>query len=300
MHPPQRPHEATLPDLPAAAGVGLKAEHFEAILEQLPTLGFFEIHAENYLVEGGPLHHYLTRIREHYPLSVHGVALSIGGQEPLDLAHLDALAQLLDRYQAQSFSEHLAWSSHGGTYLNDLLPLPYNRDTLLRVCSHVDQTQSRLRRRMLLENPATYLEFAESTMDEAFFISEVVKRTGCGLLLDVNNVYVSCINHQRDPAQCLRAMPLHAVGEIHLAGHSRQVDAQGDALLIDDHGSAVEKAVWDLFQRTLTQTGPVATLLERDNHIPPLEALLAEAQCAQQLLDQARRNSLRTETARGR
>ena len=288
---------ASLPELPAAAGIGLRTEHFQAIMAQPPDIGFFEIHAENYLVDGGPFHYYLERIRENYPLSIHGVALSIGGEEALDEAHLDALDRLLQRYQPQAFSEHLAWSSHGGSYLNDLLPLAYNRETLMRVCRHIDQTQARLKRRMLLENPATYLEFAESTMDEAFFISEIIKRTGCGLLLDVNNVYVSCCNHQRDPALTLRALPLHAVSEIHLAGHSRQCDAQGNPLWIDDHGADVDPAVWDLYQRTLALTGPMPTLLERDNNIPPLDTLLAEAQIAQTQLQRAQHNTQRRQAA---
>ena len=300
MNPSHAPCAAAMPELPAAAGISLKAAHFQAILETWPKVGFFEIHAETYLVDGGPLHHYLTRIRENYPLSVHGLALSIGGEDPLDGQHLDALENLINRYEPQSFSEHLAWSSHGGTYLNELLPLPYNRDTLMRVCNRIDQTQARLQRRMLLENPGTYIEFADSTMDEAFFISEIIKRTGCGLLLDVNNVYVSCTNHHRDLTQTLRALPLHAVGEIHLGGHDTQYDALGAPLLIDSHGSPVVKPVWDLFQLTLAQTGLVPTLLERDNNIPPLPTLLAEAHLAQDLLDRTQRNLQSRNTPRSR
>ncbi len=270
--------------LPADAGVGLKPEHFQEILQTEPEIGFFEVHAENYMVDGGPFHHYLTRIRERYALSVHGVGLSIGSEAALDLAHLQALVVLLDRYQPESFSEHLAWSTHGETFLNDLLPLPYTPATLHRVCEHIDQVQSRLHRRMLLENPATYIEFAESSMDEGTFLSEVVRRTGCALLLDVNNAYVCSVNHQRDARAYIRSLPIAEVKEIHLAGFSRQVDTNGEALLIDSHGSAVAQTVWDLYDFALGQTGAVATLIERDNTLPAWPVLLAEAAQAQQRL----------------
>lgn len=275
--------------LPARAGVGLKPEHFRAIIETRPELGFFEIHAENYMVPGGPFHHYLRRLRADYALSVHGVGLSIGGEGPLDERHLDRLALLLDRYQPESFSEHLAWSSHGGHYLADLLPAPFNRVTLQRVCHHIDRVQERLKRRMLLENPATYLEFSSSTLDEAQFIGEVVRRTGCGLLLDVNNVYVSCTNHGRDPSTYIQNLPLDAVGEIHLAGFARDVDSRGEPLLIDSHGSPVADAVWALYDATIARLGPVPTLLERDNDLPRFSVLHAEAQLAQARLDRASR-----------
>ncbi len=273
--------------LPVRAGVGLKSNHYRQILETQPDLGFFEVHAENYMVEGGPFHHYLSRIRERYALSIHGVALSIGAEAALNTRHLNALKLLLDRYQPQSFSEHLAWSTHGDIFLNDLLPLPYTEATLQRVCEHIDQVQSHLKRRMLLENPATYVEFAQSSMDEPGFITEVVRRTGCGLLLDVNNVYVSCVNHQRDPQATIRALPLQQVGEIHLAGFAEQVDAAGDRLLIDSHGTPVASAVWDLYAFTLALTGPVATLLERDNDVPALPVLVAEAAVADAFLRSA-------------
>jgi len=270
--------------LPLRSGVGLKPAHCSEILQTGPDLGFFEIHAENYLVDGGPFHHFLGRIRADYPLSIHGVGLSIGAEGPLDLVHLDALAGLLARYQPQSFSEHLAWSSHGDVFLNDLLPLPYTAATLQRVCAHIDQVQTRLRRRMLLENPATYVEFAASSMDEAAFISEVVRRTGCGLLLDVNNVHVSCTNHRRDAHAYLQALPLDQVGEIHLAGYAEQVDGAGDVLLIDHHGAPVAPPVWDLYAHALALTGPVATLIERDNDVPAFPVLLAEAHAAERYL----------------
>ncbi|WAG76634.1 DUF692 domain-containing protein [Metapseudomonas furukawaii] len=270
--------------LPARAGIGLKPQHFRDLLDTRPALGFLEIHAENYMVEGGPFHHYLGLIRERYALSVHGVGLSIGAEGPLDLAHLDRLATLLERYQPESFSEHLAWSTHGGRFFNDLLPLAYDENSLECVCRHIQQVQEHLRRRLLLENPATYVEFASSGIDEAQFIAEVVARTGCGLLLDLNNLHVSCTNHHRDPRAYLAALPLHAVGEIHLAGFAEDRDAAGAPVLIDDHGAPVDEAVWALYRETLARLGPLPTLIERDNAIPPLAELVDEAQRAAHLL----------------
>lgn len=283
LTPPRQAPDAAA-TLPARAGVGLKPDHFQEILATQPDLGFFEIHAENYLVPGGPMHHYLTRIRERYPLSIHGVGLSIGTDGPLDVQHLNALKGLLQRYQPQSFSEHLAWSTHADVFLNDLLPLPYNSATLQRVCDHIDQVQSHLGQRMLLENPATYIEFVASTWDEGAFLTEVLRRTGCGLLLDVNNVYVSSVNHGRDARACIAAMPVAQVGEIHLAGFAEQVDGNAAPLLIDSHGAPVAQAVWDLYAFALKLTGPQPTLLERDNDIPTWPVLLAEAGVAERQL----------------
>ena len=212
---------------------------------------------------------------------------SIGGEGPLDGAHVQRLAALIERYQPQSFSEHLAWSSHGPVFLNDLLPLAYDAATLDRVCEHVDHVQTRLKRTLLLENPATYLAFETSTLDEPDFMSEVIRRTGCGLLLDVNNVYVSCVNHCRDPLAYLDALPLQATGEIHLAGFAEDTDSLGERLLIDDHGAPIDHAVWQLYLQALERTGPVATLIERDNHVPAWEVLLAEARQADRLLSAA-------------
>lgn len=273
----------------ALAGVGLKPAHVAALLERgaqafLGGAGFVEVHAENYMVDGGPMLRHLERVRAHWPLSIHGVGLSIGGDGPLDLGHLERLDALLRRFEPGWFSEHLAWSSHGGRWFNDLLPLPYDRATLHRVCDHVDQVQERLRRRMLLENPSTYLAYAGSTMDEPAFLAEVVRRTGCALLLDVNNAYVSGVNHGRDPwstiASLLDAMPADTVCEIHLAGFAEDRDAAGDRLLIDHHGAAVDDAVWSLYRRTVERLGPVPTLIERDHHVPALDVLEAEAQGA--------------------
>ena len=269
-------------NLPSRAGIGLKPQHFREVLGTRPDIGFFEVHAENYMVDGGPFHHFLGRIREHYALSLHGVGLSIGGEGPLDEKHLDRLVTLIARYEPASFSEHLAWSSHGGEFLNDLLPVPYDRPTLDRVCRHIDRVQERLQRRMLLENPATYLEFEASALSETEFLREVLQRTGCGLLLDVNNVYVSCTNHGRDALAYIGELPLDAVGELHLAGFTRDQDAAGAPLLIDSHGSPVDDAVWALYSEVITRLGPAPTLLERDNDVPSLATLLAEAGLADQ------------------
>ena len=261
----------------ALAGIGLKDEHALPLLEGAPAVDFLEIHAENYFVAGGPRLRRLERLRERLPLSLHGVGLSIGGEAPLDEAHLDALAALLQRFEPRWFSEHLAWSSHGGTWLNDLLPLPYDDATLQRVCEHIDRVQTRLRRRMLLENPSSYVAYERSTWDEGAFIAEVVRRTGCGLLLDVNNAYVSGVNHGRDPWALIEALPVDAIGEIHLAGFAEDRDAAGDRMLIDHHGAPVDAAVWALYQRTLERLGPRPTLIERDNEVPALPVLAAEA-----------------------
>jgi len=272
---------------PAIVGIGLKPGHVGQILREGVPLDFFEIHAENYLVAGGPYLRHLQQIRERFALSIHGVGLSIGGAGPLDRAHLDRLDRLLRRFEPQWFSEHLAWSSHGGQFYNDLLPLPYSRATLTRVCEHVDQVQERLGRRLLLENPSTYVEFATSTLDEGSFLAEVARRTGCGLLLDVNNAYVSAVNHGRDAWDLIAPLPPAAIGEIHLAGFAEDWDAVGDRLLIDSHGAPVADAVWALYRRTLDHLGPRPTLIERDQAIPPLAVLLSEASQARSALDTA-------------
>jgi hypothetical protein len=269
---------------PTALGIGLKPMHVQEILGTGAPLDFFEIHAENYLVPGGPFLRHLTQIRERFALSIHGVGLSIGGAGPLDRDHLDRLAALLRRFEPHWFSEHLAWSSHGGAFYNDLLPIPYNSAGLRRVCDHIDQAQDRLGRRLLLENPSTYVTFAASTLDEGEFLTAVVQRTGCGLLLDVNNAYISAVNHGRDPWDLIAALPPAAVGEIHLAGFAEDRDGAGDRLLIDTHGTAVAAAVWDLYRRTLDHLGPRPTLIERDQAIPPLDVLVDEAAHARSVM----------------
>ncbi|HSV48431.1 MAG TPA: DUF692 domain-containing protein [Ramlibacter sp.] len=270
--------------LPARSGVGLKPQHYRAVLDERPVLGFFEVHAENYMVDGGPLPHHLGKIRERYPLSLHGVGLSIGGEAPPDRDHLGRLAALVRRYEPAEFSEHLAWSTHGGTYFNDLLPLEYDSATLSRVCEHVDEVQEYLQCRLLLENPSTYLSFASSTLTEAQFLGEVIARTGCGLLLDVNNAYVSCVNRAADAMVYIDALPLEAVGEIHLAGYSQDSDAAGAMLLIDSHGSPVADPVWDLYRRVIARLGATPTLIEWDHDVPEFAVLLGEARSAQRLM----------------
>lgn len=270
--------------VPPRAGLGLKAEHYRDILAATPDLGFFEIHAENYMGSGGPPHRYLAAIRDSYPLSLHGVGLSIGGPGPLDRAHLARLKALIERYQPGLFSEHLAWSSHETGYLSDLLALPYTGATLNRVSQHIAETQETLGRQMLLENPASYLNFAESTWSETDFIAEVARRTGCGLLLDVNNVFVSAVNLNTSPGDYILAYPLAHVQEIHLAGHDAGVDEAGERLLIDAHGSSVADPVWALYADVIAWTGPVPSLIERDANVPPLCQLIGEARRADAIL----------------
>ncbi|GAB4069071.1 DUF692 domain-containing protein [Ancylobacter sonchi] len=281
---PEAISEPHLTTMPKRAGVGLKAEHYRTILETSPDIGFFEVHAENYMGTGGPPHRYLSAIRERYPLSLHGVGLSIGADRPLDRDHLGRLRQLIDRYSPALFSEHLAWSSHEAGFLNDLLPLPYTDETLARVVEHVDQVQEALGRRMLLENPSTYLAFAESTWSETDFIAEIVRRSGCGLLLDVNNVHVACTNQDWDPIAYLDAYPLSHVQEIHLAGFAPDADEAGRPLLIDAHDRPVDETVWGLFAHAIERIGPVPTLIEWDANVPDWPVLKTEAERAELLM----------------
>ena len=272
--------------LPNAPGLSFKPEHFAAIRDTRPQLGFFEVHAENYMGAGGPPHRQLTALRQDYALSLHGVGLSIGGPDRPDAGHLARLRDLITRYQPASFSEHLAWSSHETDYLNDLLPLPYTAETLQLVCDHVDEVQAALGCRLLLENPSTYVLFEQSTLSETEFLAEIARRTGCGLLLDVNNVFVSCTNHRTDPQNWLAAFPLAAVGEVHLGGHATEALPSGP-LLIDDHGSPVADPVWDLYHQTIARVGALPTLIEWDNDIPEFSILLAEAARAAAILTRA-------------
>lgn len=267
-------------------GISLKAQHYDEILASPPPVGWFEVHPENYMCDGGPAHHYLTRFRHHYDISLHGVGLSIGGAEPLDRDHLTRLKQLVDRYEPFRFSEHLAWSGHGGRFFNDLLPLPYNRETLALVCDHISEIQDFLGRRMLLENPSTYLRFTSSDIDEPAFLAEISRKTGCGLLLDINNVIVSCTNQQTSPDDWLNAFPLGHADQIHLAGHAIDRDEAGAPLLIDSHDRKVDLKVWSLFEEVIRQRGTVPTLIEWDDDIPPLDVLLAEAATADAIIKQ--------------
>lgn len=280
-----QPARSTRCEFQARAGVSLKANHYRTIIETRPEMGFFEVHAENYMGAGGPPHRYLTAIREHYPLSLHGVGLSIGADRPLDSEHLQRLKALNERYEPALFSEHLAWSSHGTNYLDDLLPVPYTDDALHRICQHIDQVQTALGRQMLLENPATYIWFKESTWRETDFIREIAQRTGCGLLLDVNNVHVASTNQHWDAHRYINDFPLGRVQQIHLAGHSRQTDEKGRPLLIDSHDRSVDELVWNLFRQVIQRIGPVPTLIEWDSNVPAWAELQAEAVMAEVLMD---------------
>ena len=273
--------------LPNRAGIGYKAQHFAQIMDNPSPVEWLEIHAENYMGAGGRPIAQLRHLAQRFPISVHGVGLSIGGEGALDRDHLARLKTLCDTINPASFSEHLAWSTHEGAFLNDLLPLPYTATTLLRVCDHIDQVQSVLGRKMLLENPSTYLAFAETTMEEVDFLSQIAAKTGCGLLLDVNNVYVSAINQQTNPMDYLRAFPMQAVGEIHLGGHDEDIADYGAPLLIDSHGRDVAPPVWDLYQTTIALAGPKPTLIEWDNDVPDWPVLAAEAARATQILQVA-------------
>jgi uncharacterized protein len=279
-----------LSKLPLAAGIGFKPQHFADIMMCGQVIGFMEIHAENYMGDGGAPHAMLAALCERFALSVHGVGLSIGGDERLDLEHLLRLKALCDRYQPDSFSEHLAWSSHGEVYLNDLLPLPYTADTLDRIVCHVDQVQETLQREMLLENPSTYLQFEESDIPEEAFLSEISRRTGCGLLLDVNNVFVQAKNHGTSAQLYLDMFPLARVKEIHLGGHDEQCDETGAALLIDAHGSPVADPVWSLYAQVIESAGPLPTLIEWDNDVPNFATLAEEAAAAGHVLARAARH----------
>ena len=277
--------DQTLKGLPAKPGVGYKPQHFAAIMADPGPVGWLEVHAENYMGEGGRPLAQLRHLAEHFPISVHGVGLSIGSEGPLDRDHLARLKHLCSWLNPASFSEHLAWSTHDGAYLNDLLPVPYTAATLTRVADHIDEVQEVLGRRMLLENPSTYVVFAETAMGEVDFLTEIARRTGCGLLLDVNNVYVSGTNQNYDPVAYLDAFPLHLVGEVHLGGHDEDRDDQGRRLLIDSHGAEVVDPVWALYARVIRKAGPRPTLIEWDNDVPDWPVLAAEAACAARLLE---------------
>ncbi|MEP9380168.1 DUF692 domain-containing protein [Aquabacter sp. CN5-332] len=267
------------------AGTSFKHEHLAAIFADGKPKGFFEVHAENYMGAGGPPHRALEAIRRDNPVSLHGVCMSIGGPQPLDRAHLARFKALVDRYEPALVSEHLAWSTHETTFFNDLLPLPYTQATLDRVCDHIDEVQEVIGRPILLENPSTYVTFRHSTMGETAFIRAIARRTGCGLLLDVNNVFVSATNHGFSALDYLADFPLAGVGEIHLAGHAAQADDEGELLLIDSHDGPVADAVWTLFEIVIGRRGPVPTLIEWDSNIPEWPVLKAEAAAAKAILD---------------
>jgi len=271
------------------AGASFKPEHLPSILADRERRRFFEVHAENYMGAGGPPHRSLEIIRREYPVSLHGVCMSIGGPGALDKAHLEQFRRLVERYEPALVSEHLAWSTHETVCFNDLLPLPYNAATLGRVCAHIDEVQQAIRRPILLENPSTYLVFRDSTVSETDFIRAIAKRTGCGLLLDVNNVFVSATNHGFSAMDYLSDFPLSHVGEIHLAGHAEQSDDEGEPLLIDSHDAPVADGVWELYEFVLSRVGAIPTLIEWDSNLPVWPILKAEAAAAQAVLDRRAR-----------
>ncbi|MEL6549160.1 MAG: DUF692 domain-containing protein [Pseudomonadota bacterium] len=272
--------DGSFSDLPLVPGVGYKPQHYSELLAAPGPVGWLEVHAENYMGGGGRPLAQLAHLRERFPISVHGVGLSIGGEGPLDPAHLARLRTLCDRVKPASFSEHLAWSSHDSAFLNDLLPLPYTAETVGRVADHIMEVQDHVGRRMLLENPSSYLWFDESTMSETDFLARVSDVSGCGLLLDVNNVFVSATNLKMDARAYIDAYPLEKVGEIHLGGHDEDEDEHGAPLLIDSHGREIVDPVWALYDYTLARSGPRPTLIEWDTDVPDWPTLRAEAERA--------------------
>lgn len=270
---------------PRRAGIGLRAPHVAEIVATRPDLGWLEVHAENYM-SAAPAVKRLEALRRDYPVSLHGVGLSLGSADGVDAAHLERLGRLADRLEPCLVSEHLSWSVVGGVYLNHLLPLPYTEESLAIVAANVTRAQERLGRHILVENPSSYLRFAHSSIPEAEFLAELVRRTGCGVLLDVNNLFVSAANVALEPLSYLAALPLDAVGEIHLAGHAEN-EADGIIVLIDDHGSRVRPGVWTLYEAALIRFGPLPTLVEWDTDLPGLAVLLDEAAGADRRLPEA-------------
>ncbi len=269
--------------IPARAGIGLRFQHHQAVLEYPPDVAFMEVHTENYMGGGTPIR-CLEAVRRNYPVSLHGVGLSLGSAEGLNPVHLERVRQVAERIEPALMSEHIAWSVSGGAYLADLLPLPMTEEALDVVCRHVDQMQSTLRRKILVENPSTYMQFVHSTIPEWEFMAAVAARTGCGILCDINNIFVSAKNHDWDGSAYVTALPTEAIGEIHLAGHSVRQLPDGGSLRIDDHASCVSDEVWSVYAQALRRFGPIPTLIEWDNNVPPLDTLVAQAHHADALI----------------
>jgi uncharacterized protein (UPF0276 family) len=265
--------------LPTAAGIGLRAPHYRELLQRLPDVGWLEVHSENYFGDGGQPLYFLEQARMNYPLSLHGVGLSLGSVDELNQDHLRKLKRLVARFAPALVSDHLCWCSSGGRFANDLLPLPYTEEALDVTRRHVAEAQAYLGRQILVENMSSYLSFEHSTLSEWDFLRELSLRTGCGILLDVNNVYVSSVNHGFAPDAYFDALRPESVNEIHLAGFD-----EASGCLIDTHGKPVAEAVWRLYAQALARFGPIPTLIEWDTDIPPLDVLLAEASRAQALL----------------
>jgi uncharacterized protein len=270
--------------IPVEAGIGLRAPHYRELLERRPPIGWLEAHSENYFGEGGPPLHYLEQLRAFYPLSLHGVGLSLGSTDPLNMAHLNSLKALIARFEPGLVSEHLSWSSVGGRYLNDLLPLPYTEEALSHISQRIARVQDYLGRQILVENVSSYLQYEESRIPEWEFLTEVAECTGCGILLDVNNIYVSATNHGFDARTYLRAMPANLIQEIHLAGFSVNRFEDGE-MLIDTHSRPVARDVWTLYREAVDLYGPLPTLIEWDADVPPLAVLLNEAAQAGRIMD---------------
>jgi uncharacterized protein len=266
--------------VPAEAGIGLRFQHHRDVLEVQPHIAWMEVHTENYMGGGAPLR-YLDAIRAKYPISLHGVGLSLGSIDGVDHAHLERVCRTVQRLEPCLVSEHLAWCSYGRAYAVDLLPLPMTEEALDVVCRNIDRTQTALERTILIENPSTYLQFSHSPIPEWEFLAEVARRTGCGLLCDVNNIFVSASNHGWSTSEYLAALPPDIIGEIHLAGHSVRNVGSGRTIRVDDHGSQVMPEVWDLYAEALRRFGHVPTIIEWDNNVPSLEVLISEAKKAE-------------------
>ena len=284
--PTSRPEDNS--PIPPWAGIGLKPRHYREVLADPGGIAWFEVHAENYMTAGGAAHTWLERLRREHPFSLHGVGLSLGGAEDLDGEHLASLRRLVERYQPGLVSEHLAWCRRGGVFFNDLLPLPLNEESLAITRRHIEQTQEALGRRILVENPSNYFTFAASTMPETEFLSRLCAKSGCGLLLDINNVHVSACNNEFDARNWLDAIEAEHVGEIHLAGHAVEKLNGKEHLRIDNHGARVAEPVWELFAHFMQRCPPTPVLVEWDTDVPPLSVLQEEAAKADAILTQAR------------
>lgn len=263
-------------------GVGLRAAHYRHFIEGRPPIGWLEVHSENYFGDGGYDLHVLEHVRRDYPLSLHGVGLSLGSADGLREYHLAKLKRLVERIEPALVSEHLCWGAVGDRHFNDLLPLPYTREALDLMVTRVEQAQSALGRSILVENVSAYLQYRASEIPELEFLAELARRSGCGILFDVNNLYVNAVNHGFDPFAALTMLPAERIGEIHLAGHLHAEDC-----LIDDHGSCVTDAVWKLYEAARRRFGAVPTLIEWDTNIPVLDVLLNEARKAEAVLEPA-------------
>ncbi|MCG7900343.1 MAG: DUF692 domain-containing protein [Candidatus Thiodiazotropha weberae] len=278
--------------VPIRAGAGLKPQHYQSVIEDQPDIGWFEIHPENYMGRGGPPLRYLEKIRQDYPISLHSVGTSLGSHLPLDMQHLQQLKALVERFEPGLVSEHLSWSHGYEWYTHDLMPLVYTEESLQLMVEHIDQVQEYLQRPILIENPSSYLQFKASEMPEQVFYVEAAKRSGAGLLVDVNNVFVSCTNHGWNIDDYLSEIPIPLIGEIHLSGHSVQ-QVEGRTLRIDDHGSPVCSEVWSLYQQFISQFGLAPTLIEWDSNIPQFPQLLEEVSSAQSLMDRVAETEVR-------